>query len=138
MTWYGHHHLCSTLNVWKGFIRGLIVCHLALIFKHAGLWQNEDGIMQQYRCIGCCINYHHHMSATFHYAADITLHTGQNLYHLFVPRVQTTLAKLSFYFRGTQIWNSLNPTLYTRKLEQFKSVYQSLCWLFVHVCSYVV
>ena len=71
-----------------------------------------------------------YLNATFHYAAavDITLHTSRNLYHLFVPRVRTTLAKHSFYFRGTQIWNSLNPTLYTtRKLEQFKSVYQSLC-----------
>ena len=64
---------------------------------------------------------------TFHYAVDITSHTGRNLYRLFVPRVRTTLAKHSFYFRGTQIWISLNPILYaTRKLEQFKSVYQSL------------
>ena len=65
---------------------------------------------------------------TFRYAVDITSHTGRrNLYRLFVPRVRTTLAKHSFYFRGTQIWNSLNPILYaTRKLEQFKSVYQSL------------
>ena len=64
---------------------------------------------------------------TFHYTVDITSHTGQNLYCLFVPRVRTTLAKHSFYFRGTQIWNSLNPILYaTRKLEQFISVYQSL------------
>ena len=50
-------------------------------------------------------------------------------------RVQTTLAKHCFYFRGTQIWNSLNPILYTtRKREQLKSVYQSLCWPFVYVC----
>ena len=69
-----------------------------------------------------------YLNATFHYAVDITSRTGQNLYCLFVPRVRTTLAKHSFYFRGTQIWNPLNPTLYTtRKLEQFKSVYQSLC-----------
>ena len=33
--WYGHHHLCSTLNVWRGFIQGLIVHHLALISQHA-------------------------------------------------------------------------------------------------------
>ena len=64
---------------------------------------------------------------TFHYAVNITSHTGRNLYRLFVPRVRTTLAKHSFYFRGTQIWNSLNPILYAiRKLEQFKLVYQSL------------
>ena len=69
-----------------------------------------------------------YLNATFHYATDITLRTGRNLYRLFVPRVRTTLAKHSFYFRGTQIWNSLNPTLYTaRKLEQFKTVYRSLC-----------
>ena len=77
-----------------------------------------------------------YLNATFYYAVDITSCTGWNLYHLFVPRVRTTLAKHSFYFRGTQIWNSLNPTLYTtRKLEQFKLVYQSLCLLFVYVCS---
>ena len=33
--WYGHHHLCSTLNIWRGFIRGLIVHHLTWIFQHA-------------------------------------------------------------------------------------------------------
>ena len=37
---------------------------------------------------------------TFHYAVDITSHTGRNLYRLFVPRVQITLAKHSFYFQG--------------------------------------
>jgi len=67
-----------------------------------------------------------YMNDTFHYAVDITSRTGQNFYHLFVPRVRTTLAKHSFYFWGMQIWNSLNPILYTtRKLEQFKSFYQS-------------
>ena len=76
-----------------------------------------------------------YVNATFHYAVDITSRTGRNLYRLFVPRVQTTLAKHSFCFRGTQIWNSLNPTLYTtRKLKQFKSVYQSTN----RVCMYVL
>ena len=32
--WYGHHHLCSTSNAGRGFIRGLIVRHLAMIFQH--------------------------------------------------------------------------------------------------------
>ena len=44
---------------------------------------------------------------TFHYAVDITSHTGRNLYRLFIPRVRTTLAKHSFYFRGMQIWKSI-------------------------------
>jgi len=33
-----------------------------------------------------------HINDIFHYAIDITSFTGQNLCHLFVPRVQTTLA----------------------------------------------
>ena len=85
--------------------------------------KGKYGIMQQYRCIECCISYHHHICMLYFIMLliYITTSTGRNLYHLFVPRVWTTLAKHSFYFGGTQIWNSLNPTLYTRrKLEQFK------------------
>jgi len=64
---------------------------------------------------------------TFQYAVDITGRASRNIYHLFVSRVRTTLAKNSFYFRGTQLWNSLNPLLYAaKKLEQFKSLYKSL------------
>jgi len=37
-----------------------------------------------------------YLNETFHYAVDITSRTGWNLYCLFVPRVQTTLAKHSF------------------------------------------
>ena len=36
-----------------------------------------------------------YLNATFHYAVDITLRTGWNLHHWFVPRVRTTLAKHS-------------------------------------------
>ena len=50
------------------------------------------------------------------------------MWPLVMYSMYSTLAKHSFYYRGTQIWNSLNPVLYTtRKLDQFKSVYQSLC-----------
>ena len=71
----------------------------------------------------------HHLSPhdTFQYAVDVTGHAGRNVHRLFVPRVRTTLAKQSFYFRGSQLWNSLNPLLYaSRKLEQFKSLYKTL------------
>ena len=51
-------------------------------------------------------SYHHYLNGTFHYAVDITLHTGWNFYHLFVPRVQITLTKYSFYFRGTKLLKS--------------------------------
>ena len=44
-----------------------------------------------------------YLNDIFHYAVDITSRTGRNLYCLFVPRVRTSLAKHSFYFRGTQI-----------------------------------
>ena len=37
------------------------------------------------------------VNIAFHYAVDITLCTGRSLYCLFVPRVQTTLAKYSFF-----------------------------------------
>ena len=68
-----------------------------------------------------------YLNGTFNYAVDITLCTGRNIYRLFVLRVQTTLAKHSFYYWGIQIWNSLNPVLYTaRKLKQFKLLHQSL------------
>ena len=60
-----------------------------------------------------------YLNGTFNYAVDITLRTGRNIYRLFVPRVWTTLAKHSFYYQGTQIWNLLNPVLYiARKLKQ--------------------
>ena len=48
-----------------------------------------------------------YVNDTFHYAVEITSRTGWKVYHFFVPRVQTTLAKHSFYL--TQIWNLLNP-----------------------------
>ena len=64
---------------------------------------------------------------TFHYTVDVTSYTGRNPHRLFVPRVRTNLGKGSLYFRGTQIWNSLNPLLYvTGKLEHFKTLYKSL------------
>ena len=67
---------------------------------------------------------------SFHYAVDITSRAAQNAHRLFVPRVRTTMAKNSFYFSGTQIWNSLNPTLYTaRKLANFKLLYKSLLYM---------
>ena len=37
-----------------------------------------------------------YVNDTFHYAVEITLRTGWKVYHFFVPRVQTTLAKYSF------------------------------------------
>ena len=69
---------------------------------------------------------------TFQYAVDITGRASRNIHRLFVPRVRTTLAKYSFYFRGTQLWNSLNPLLYaTKNLNNLKR-YINL-WL----CNYV-
>ena len=68
----------------------------------------------------------HKLSPSFNYAVDITLRTARNIYRLFVPRVRTTLAKHSFYYRAA------------RKLEQFKSLYQSFILLTVYVCVYVL
>ena len=56
---------------------------------------------------------------TFKYAVDITGRVTLNTHRLFAPRVRT-LAKNSFYFHGTRIWNSLNPMLYgAKKLASF-------------------
>ena len=53
----------------------------------------------------------------FYYTVDTTSCVAHNAHCLFVLRVRTTLAKKSLYFRGMQIWNSLNPTHYeARKL----------------------
>ena len=81
-----------------------------------------------------------YLNGTFHYAVDITYVLDRTFtVCLLIPRVQTTLAKHSFYIQGTQIWNSLNPVLYTaRKLEKFKSLYQSLYWIFMHACMYCI
>ena len=48
---------------------------------------------------------------SFHYAVKITSCSRRNVHRLFVPKVRTTIAKNSFYFHGTQIWNSLDPIL---------------------------
>ena len=47
---------------------------------------------------------------SFHYAVELTGRDARNERHLFVIRVRTSLAKNGFYFRGTKIWNSLDPT----------------------------
>ena len=73
----------------------------------------------------------HHLSppylhGTVQYAVDVTGRAGRNLHRLFVPQVRTTLAKHSFYFRGSQLRNSLNILLYaSRKIEQFKTLYKT-------------
>ena len=56
-----------------------------------------------------------YMNGTFHYAFDITSCTGQNLYHLFVPRVRTTLAKHSFYFCRTNLEFIKSHFVYNKK-----------------------
>ena len=64
---------------------------------------------------------------TFHYAVELTGSDARNEHCLFVPRVRTSLAKNGFYFRGTKIWNSLDPILYAaKKLTNFKFLYKSL------------
>ena len=79
-----------------------------------------------------------YLSNVFQYAADVTLRTGRNCYRLFVPRVRTTIARHSFYYRGVQIWNSLNPALYAaRRLDRFKFLYQSLYRYYVYIYIYI-
>ena len=87
--------------------------------------------MQPYKFIEFCINFllRTYIHDSFFNAVDITSHATRNAHHLFVPRVRTTTAK-KFLFCGTQIWNSLNPTLYTaRTLANFKLLYKSLSYM---------
>ena len=63
---------------------GLFWCNMETaicIYNILNVWQN-DNFMQQYKCLGCYTNYHHHnLNSTFQIsnAVDITLHTRQNL-----------------------------------------------------------
>ena len=77
-----------------------------------------------------------YLRATFNYTITVTSHVGRNSHRLFVPRVRTTYGKNSLYYKGTQIWNSLNASLYAAAtLGQFKHLYKSskvgdLVWLY--------
>ena len=75
-----------------------------------------------------------YLNGTFNEAVDITLHIGRNIYHLFIPRVRTALAKHRLFLpQGRKIWN---PVLYTaRKLEQY---IVPIFVLTVYVCVYVL
>ena len=82
--WYGHHHLCSTLNTWRGFIQGSIV-HLYSTDFSACMTLAErrqyHAAIQVYRVLHKLSP--SYLNAKFHHAVDITSRTGQNLYHLF-------------------------------------------------------
>ncbi len=48
----------------------------------------------------------------------------RNNFRVFVPQIKTCLARKSFYYRGTEIWNSLPYSLYeSPTLELFKRRY---------------
>jgi len=67
-----------------------------------------------------------YLRATSNYVTTVTSHVGRNIHRLFVPRVRTNYGKNSFYYKGTQIWNSLNASLYAvAMLGQFKHLYKS-------------
>ena len=55
----------------------------------------------------------------------------------FVPRVRTSYGKNSFYYKGTQIWNSLSASIYAAtSLAQFELI----CRLtyFMYACNFIV
>ena len=63
----------------------------------------------------------------FRYARDVTDHQGRNPHRLYVPRVRTNYGKSSLYFRGTFLWNSLHPSLYTlQSVALFKRTFHNL------------
>ena len=90
-------------------------------------WRRFHAAIQMYKIL-------HKLSP----AVDITLCTGRNIYRLFVPRVQTTLAKHSFYYRGPQIWNSLNRVLYTIQLESLNNLNRCTNLYIDCLCKYVL
>ena len=117
---YGHHYLCNILNVWREFILSSIVYHLVNIYNY---YRNGDGFIQWHRCLECYTSCRHHVWVMYF---NMLLMLPHALARIFTAYIRTIFAKRSFYYRGTQIWNSLNPVLYTtRKLDQFRSVYQS-------------
>ena len=83
-----------------------------------------------------------YLRATFNYTTTVTSHVGRNSHRLFVPRVRTIYAKNSLYYKGTQIWNLLNASLYAAAtLGQFKHLNKYYCMyvnvLLVNACSYI-
>ena len=113
-------YLCNILNVWRGFILSSIVYHLVNICNY---YRNGDGFIQWHRCLECYTSCRHHVWVMYF---NMLLMLPHALARIFTAYIRTIFAKHSFYYRGTQIWNSLNPVLYTtRKLDQFRSVYQS-------------
>ena len=66
-----------------------------------------------------------YLADIFRYATAVTSHIGRN--KLFMPRVRTLYGINNFYYKGTQIWNSLNATIYAAtSLAQFKQLYKSI------------
>ena len=66
-----------------------------------------------------------YLRATFNYTTTVTSHVGRNSHRLFAPRIRTTYGKNNLYYKGTQIWNSLNASLYAAAtLGQFKHLYK--------------
>ena len=60
-------------------------------------------------------------------AEAYTGRSGRNKFRLFVPRINTSIGKNGFFYRGTVIWNSLSPVLFTvNVLSNFKSLFTRL------------
>jgi len=61
----------------------------------------------------------------FHYSKDVTGYCGHNINYLFAPRVFTNFGKISFFYRGTIIWNNFS----TKVIEAVKlSTFKYLCF----------
>ena len=66
-----------------------------------------------------------YLRETFKYAVDVTSHAGRNVHHLFLPRVGTTYGKAGLYYKGVQIWNVLDSSLYAAAtFKEFKHLYK--------------
>ena len=53
--------------------------------------------------------------------------SGRNKFRLFVPRINTSIGKNGFFYRGTVICNSFSSVLFTvNVLSNFKSLFTRL------------
>ena len=66
-----------------------------------------------------------YLRETFRYAVDVTSRAGRNVHNLLLPRVRTTYGKAGLYYKGIQIWNALDSSLYAAAtFNEFKHLYK--------------
>ena len=116
---YGHLHLFSFLEDLNVFILNFV--HWFKDFP-AAFWLNVDIFMVLLLFTELFIGFHHCIWQIFLGMLQL-LPPALEETKLFVPRVRTSYGINSFYYKGIQIWNSLNASIYAAtSLAQFKQL----------------